>query len=67
MKASVKHWYDVPPKIIQNAGDALQVFAVTILSYVSLAEPHGMKWLAIVAIFLEAIALAAQKLFKNGS
>ena len=62
---SINHWYDAPPKIIQNIGDALTSASVFILGYVALGNEHN--WLAITGIVMGILGIMITKIFKvNG-
>ena len=61
----IKNWYNKPPQIIQNLGDALQGTALFILGYVTLTESYGLKWLAVTAVVIGALGIFVQKLFKE--
>ena len=66
LKPSVKHWYDAPPKIIQNLGDALTSGSVFLLGYVALGDKH--EWLAFVGIAIGVLGVMVTKVFKtNGN
>ena len=64
-KANINNWYDKPPKIIANLGDALQGIAVFVLGYVSLGNDEGLQWLAISGIIIGGLGIGIQKLFKD--
>ena len=64
-KVNLNNWYEKPPKIIINIGDALQGIAVFILGYVSLGDNDGLAWLAVTGIIIGALGIGMQKLFKE--
>lgn len=64
---STDHWYEKPPVIVQNIGDALQSGALFLLGYVSLDGDPNLKYLAIIALVMGVFGIMIQKLFKDVS
>jgi len=62
MKPKINNWYEKPPKIVQNLGDALHAFSLFALGYAAI---EGIKLLAIVFIVIGALGIFFQKLFKD--
>lgn len=65
MRANTGNWYEKPPVIIQNVGDALQSGALFILGYVTMDNAESSRWLPVCALIMGATGIIIQKLFKE--
>ncbi len=61
-RASLNNWYEKPPRIIMNLGDALHAVSLFALGYAAI---EGAKNLAIIFIIVGALGIGMQKLFKE--
>jgi len=62
MSPKLNNWYEKPPKIIQNLGDALHAVSLFALGY---AAYEGVKDMAIIFIIIGCAGIFFQKLFKE--
>lgn len=61
-QANLNNWYEKPPRIIANLGDALHAVSLFALGYAAI---KGIEWLAIIFIIIGAIGIFIQKLFSE--
>ena len=61
-KANLNNWYNTPPRIIQNLGDALSAVSMFALGYAAIEGAHVM---AIIFIIVGCAGIFLKKLFRD--